>query len=145
MVQRDLQLSHPVRRILARLSDLQVLLRDGFPASPVSRQLVHQFVLAGQRQAEAGLSPVSESQPPPLAARLRTAALAQPRHGQQPLPQQAVQHLILGVAVLSQDDDVGDAAHRGLQVLLLVAEEGEAAQVTWRGTKKKTKELRITV
>lgn len=93
-MQCDLQLSEPVCWVLAFLVDLQVLKWHRIPTAAVRRQLVHQLVLAGQRQTKSRLSPVSETQFPPLArgaldTSARFAGLGAQR--QQSLAQQAVE------------------------------------------------------
>ncbi|KAF3856351.1 hypothetical protein F7725_017074 [Dissostichus mawsoni] len=85
----DLQLCQPVGRVLTFLMDLQVFPGHGIPAATVSCQLVNKLVLAGQRQAEPSLSPVGETQLPPLADRALdsfTSLSGLRAQGQQPLP-----------------------------------------------------------
>lgn len=132
-MQRDLQLGQAMGRVLTLLLDLQVLLGHRVPAAAMRRQLVYQLVLAGQRQAEARLAAMREAELAALAgAPLPTGAAAAPwPHRQKSLPQEGVQQLVTGGAVLPQYDDKGRAAHAGLQVLLLMAGEGNAAQLTW--------------
>lgn len=128
----DLQLSQPVGRVLTLLLDLQVLPGNRIPAPAVGRQLVHQLILAGQRQAESRLAPMGEAQLPPLAggALDAIAGLAHLRaQGQEPLPQQAVEQLVARGTVLTKYQDVEGAAHVALQELLLMPGEGDAAQL----------------
>lgn len=111
MMERDLQLGQSLRGVFALL-DLEVLGRDRIPASAVSRQLMHQLVLTRQSQTQTRLTPVRETQLPPSAgSALRTARPA--RFGserEELLSQQAVEELVSGRAVLSQDENVGGAA-----------------------------------
>lgn len=131
-MQGDLQLCQPVCWVLTLLMDLQVLPRYRIPPATVSRQLVHQLVLAGQSQAEPSLSPMGETQLPPLAdASLDSftglAGLGAQR--QQPLPQEAVEQLVAGSTVLAQHQDVRGSAYRAAEELFLVAWERDAAQL----------------
>lgn len=113
-MQGDLQLCQPVRRVLTFLMDLQVLPGHRIPAATVSRQLVHQLILAGQSQTEPCLSPMGETQLPPLAdsalnSFTSLAGLGAQR--QQPLPQKAVEQLVAGSTVLAEYQDVRSSAH----------------------------------
>lgn len=100
-------------RILALIQDLQVFPGHRLPAATVGRQLVHQLVLARQGQAEPRLFAVGEAQLAPLAG-VTLASFAGMSslgaQGQQPLPQEAVEELVAGGAVLPQHQDVGGSS-----------------------------------
>lgn len=134
MVECDLQLCQPVGWILALVLDLEIHPGHRVPAAAVSSQLVHKLVLAWQGQAEARLPPVGETQFPPLAdvALDSLAGLAGVRaQRQQPLPQEAVEQLVAGGAVLTQHQDVRRGTHGVAQELFFMAREGDAAELTW--------------
>ncbi|TNN85586.1 hypothetical protein EYF80_004219 [Liparis tanakae] len=102
------------------------------PAPTVSRQLVHQLILARQCQAEPRLSPVGEAQLPPLADSTLdsfTSLSSLWAQGQQPLPQKAVEQLIAGGTVLAEHQDVRGSAHGVTQELFLMAGERDAAEL----------------
>lgn len=135
MVQGDLQLCQPVGRVLALLVDLQVFPGNGIPAAAVRRQLVHQLILARQSQAEPRLSAVGEAQLPPLAdaALDALAGLSGLRtQRQEPLPQEAVEQLVAGGAVLAQDEDVRGGPHGVSEKLFLVTWERDAAKLAYK-------------
>lgn len=131
VMERDLQLGQSLRRIFALL-DLQVLVGHRVPAAAVSRQLMHQLVLSRQRQTQPRLTAVRETQlPPPAGPALRAAGPARLRaQGEEPLSQQAVQELVSGRTVLTQDENIGGAADNILQIILIVPREGDAAELT---------------
>lgn len=96
---------------------------------------MHELVLAGQGQAEARLPAVGETQFSPLAdvALDALAGLAGVRAQRQPpLPQEAVEQLVAGGAVLTQHQDVRRGAHGAAQELFFMAWEGDAAELTWK-------------
>ena len=141
-MQGDLQLCQPVGRVLTFLMDLQVFPGHGVPAATVSCQLVNKLVLTGQRQAEPGLSPVGETQLPPLADRALdsfTSLSGLRAQGQQPLPQEAVEQLVAGGTVLAQYQDVRGSAHSVAQELFLMAGERDAAELAWGNGQNKRK------
>lgn len=134
-MERYLQLRLPVSRIFTFVQDLQVFPGHRLPAATVSRQLVHQLVLARQGQAEPGLSPVGEAQLPPLARATLASSAGLSDLGaqrQQPLSQEAVEELVAGGTVLSQHQDVGGSTHSVMQELFFVAGKGDAAKLTWK-------------
>lgn len=116
--------------------DLQVLLRDGLPVALVSNQRVHEFILAGERQADPSLSPIGEAEAPKLTVLLA----AQPGGGKHLHPQQQVQQLALDITILAEDQDAGKAVHNLLEVLLFLRWEGNAAQLAWLGKGRVEKE-----
>lgn len=139
-MQSDFQLCQPVRRVLTLLVDLQVLPWNRIPAASVSSQLMHQLVLTGQRQAEPGLSPVGETQLPPLTdepldSLARLSGLRAQR--QQPLPQEAVEQLVASGTVLTQNKDVWSSTHVVTQELFFMTWERNAAELTCGKIRKK--------
>lgn len=130
-MERDLQLGQSLRGIFALL-DLQVLAGHRIPAAAVSRQLMHQLVLSGQRQAQPRLTAVRETQlPPPAGPALRATGPARlGAQGEEPLSQQAVQELVSGRTVLTQDENIGGAADNVLQIVLIMTRERDAAELT---------------
>lgn len=130
-MERDLQLGQSLRGIFALL-DLQVLAGHRIPAAAVSRQLMHQLVLSGQRQTQPRLTAVRETQlPPPAGPALRATGPARLRaQGEEPLSQQAVQELVSGRTVLTQDENIGGATDNILQIILIVTRERDAAELT---------------
>lgn len=131
VVQRDFELCQPGGWVLALLLDLQILPGHRLPAPAMRRQLVHQLVLAGQRQAEAGLAPVREAQLPSLAgeAMRPTSSPCVGPQGQQALPEKAVEQLVAGWTVLAQQEDVGRAGHHTVQVFFLLPWERDAVEL----------------
>lgn len=112
--------------------DFQVLPGNRIPATTVCSQLMDQLVLAGQRQAQPRLPPVSETQLPPLAdeALGPAAGLSGLRtERQQPFPQEAVEQLVAGGAVLAQHQDVRGSSHGATQELFLMSGERDAAKL----------------
>lgn len=118
--------------VLTLLVDFQVLPGNRIPATTVCSQLVDQLVLAGQRQAEPRLSAVSKTQLPPLADNAVDAAAGLSglcTQRQQPFPQQAVEQLVAGGAVLAEHQDVRRSSHRVAQELFLMTWERDAAKL----------------
>ena len=103
-MQGDLQLGQAVGWVLTLVVDLQVLQGHRVPAAAVGCQLVHQLVLARQRQAEPCLPAVGETQLPPLADGDLVPLAGHPglvHQRQQPLPEDAVEQAVAGGTVLA--------------------------------------------
>lgn len=133
VMQSDFQLSQPVSRVLTLLVDLQVLLWNRIPAASVGSQLMHQLVLTRQRQADPSLPPVGETQLPPFTDQAldpptRLSGLGAQR--QQPLSQEAVEQLVAGGAVLTQNQDRRGSADCVPKEFFLVGWETNAAELT---------------
>lgn len=79
-----------------------------------------QFILLGQRQANTRLCPVRETDPAPLTVLL----VADFGGGEQLLTQQKVEKLAFGITVLAKDEKARVPAHSPLEMLFLVAREG---------------------
>lgn len=128
--------------------DLQVFPWDRIPAATVCRQLVHQLILAGQRQTEPCLSPMSETQLSPLADSPLDALTSLSSFGaqrQQPLSQKTVEQLVAGSAVLAQYQDVRSSTHSAAQELFLMAGEGDATELRWREDEEEVFEVQLCI